>query len=90
MNGLPSSAAVTFLLFSRFACSVFGNDALTLSVLKDDIDKPAENTQNLVVQVCGVDPAALLHVTLAGLVSFNSCRKLIEAGPFHMLALAGN
>lgn len=56
MNGLPSSAAVTFLLFSRFACSMSGSDALTLSVLKAVIDKSAENMQNLFVQVCSVDP----------------------------------
>ena len=45
---------------------------------------------NLIVQVCSVDPAALMHVTLAEHASFNSCRKLIETGPFHMLALPRN
>lgn len=67
-----------------------GSDALTLSVLKDAIDKSAENMQNLFDQVCSVDPVALLPVTLEGHASFSSCRKLIEAGPFHKLALPGN
>ena len=90
MNGLPSSAAVTFLLFNRSAHSVLDSDALTVSILKDAVDKSTANMQNLFVQVCIVDPAALLHVTLAGHASFSSCRKLIEASPFHMLALPRN
>lgn len=90
MSGLLSSAALTFLLFSGFACRVFGRDVLTLSILKDVIDESANNMQNVFVRVCRVDPAALLHVTLAGHASFSSCRKLIEASPFHRLALPGN
>lgn len=88
MRGLLSSAALTFLLFNSFACRVFGRDAL--SILKDVIDESANNMQNVSVRVCSVDPAALLHVTLAGHSSFSSCRRLIEASPFHRLALPGN